>query len=573
MPTQPSRADRYILEALEERQLLAVTVGAADEFGSTISSATPYSLSGTTSRTIAGVFNTSTDVDVIGFTASFTGRMRLEMIPGYSTLGHTMLVTDANGAQLVKKTSSGASNVTYVNVMAGQKIYVRLNAASGKTGNYSMKAGMFASLATPTPDASLYERATITAGYKTFADGKYLVIQGTGADDYVSISKTSSTLYVTVNTFNLTFSSAIVGIQILGFGGNDTVKVRNNVTIATTVWGGDGDDKLYLAGQGADIICGGAGNDSIIAIGGWTDRIYGQEGLDTIWADSKDAFADVDATELGMGNVHSVSAFYQPYTTDSRSTSYVSLELAGQKLRDPTPTSTSYKYVNFASKKLFSGIQYNDIAQGAVGDCYYLATLASFAQADTNIIRQMITDLGDGTYAVRFYDNAGKEVYVRVDADLPVYSGSNLAYAKFGPGNELWVPLVEKAYAFFRTGAGTYASISGGWMSTVYRQITGRTGQDVWLNSNTTDQTVMDTIANALASNKAVTVGSTATAGPIVGSHAYMVKNIDILSGIVTVYNPWGYDGRGNDGNSGDGLIAISVSDMKTYFSTISVSA
>ena len=561
------------LEPLEDRLLMSAhTSTPADDFGSTTTAAPAYALTGPTIRTINGTFGKSGDVDVMAFTASGSGRMRLEMTPTLASLGYTMTVMDASGSTLANKTSTGTDSVTYVNVLNGQKVYVKLTGASGKTGTYSIKAAMSTPVA-QVPDSSLAAQLTVLAQVLTLGGSSYLVIEGTSGDDYISVSQSGTTLSVSTNTTTQTFTSAVTGIQILGFDGADTLKVKSNVTLDVTAWGGNGDDQMYLAGTGVDMICGGAGNDKIVSIGGSGDAVYGQGGTDSLWADSKDGLFDVEAAETTGGYVHSVSAFYQPYTTNSASSSYVSLELAGQNLQDPKPTSTSYKYVNFGAQKLFSGIQYNDVAQGGVGDCYYMASLAGLAQANPNIINQAITDLGDGTFAVRFY-NAGQPMYVRVDADLPVVGGRTLAYADLGAGDDLWVPLMEKAYAYYRTGANSYASIGSGWMSTVYAQITGRSATDFNMTAKTTDQSVISTITNALAAHKALSAGSIKTSGPIIGSHAYMIKSIQTANGntTVTLFNPWGVDGAGDDGNSSDGLITIALSKMKTYFYAISIS-
>jgi hypothetical protein len=218
------------------------------------------------------------------------------------------------------------------------------------------------------------------------------------------------------------------------------------------------------------------------------------------------------------------------------------------------------------------GAQYDDVAQGSVGDCYYLAALASVADTDPYLIEQMVAPLGDGTYAVRFY-RGGCEVYLRIDADLPVSYGTNLAYAKFGPDGELWVPLVEKAYAYFRYGQNSYASIHGGWMGPVYREVTNASAQYYWVAGSS--EALLDYLASALAEGHPVTLGSYSNAPtPVVGSHAYMVKSVEITEsgGFVTVYNPWGMDGRYWDANFYDGLLTISLDQVRQCFSAAVVS-
>ena len=246
------------------------------------------------------------------------------------------------------------------------------------------------------------------------------------------------------------------------------------------------------------------------------------------------------------------------------------MSIKGQDLRDPVYTSYAKGYANFSDRELFvDGPQYNDIRQGAVGDCYYLASLASLADTDPQIIGQMITSLGDGTYAVRYFRN-GSEVYLRIDGDLPVTSSGSLVYAKTGPDNELWVPLAEKAYTYFRRGENSYASISGGWMNYPNREITGKSSVS-YSTANST-ASLATYIRTQLASGYSVTLGSKYyTSNPVASSHAYMVKSIDD-NGYVTVYNPWGVDGRSWDNNYSDGLLKLSIEQIQSNYSAVVVS-
>ena len=154
----------------------------------------------------------------------------------------------------------------------------------------------------------------------------------------------------------------------------------------------------------------------LVTVGGGADTLTGGAGLDSFWADSTDTVTDAEAAETAVAAVHRITQFYQPYTTDTTSPQYVPMTISGQSLADPT---AGYAYRNFASVPLFNGgPNYTDVAQGALGDCYYLASLASLADTDPALVKQMIAPLGDGTFAVRFYRN-GQEVYLRLDADLP----------------------------------------------------------------------------------------------------------------------------------------------------------
>jgi hypothetical protein len=210
-----------------------------------------------------------------------------------------------------------------------------------------------------------------------------------------------------------------------------------------------------------------------------------------------------------------------------------------------------------------------------VGDCYFLAALSSLAQSDPNIIRQMIAPLGDGSYAVRFWQN-GQATYLRVDAQLPVFTGDVLKYAKLTPDGELWVALTEKAYAQFRTGQNSYSSISSGWMGTVYSQITnvapsGASPGSLSMAGDALGQYLYDN----LQVGHAVSAGSlSAPAGPIVGSHAYTVQSAQNVGGAwyVTVFNVWGCDGKVWDSNPSDGLLTLTLDVFRQNFIQVSVS-
>jgi DNA-binding NtrC family response regulator len=80
------------------------------------------------------------------------------------------------------------------------------------------------------------------------------------------------------------------------------------------------------------------------------------------------------------------------------------------------------------------------------------------------------------------------------------------------------------------------------------------------------------TIATALTAGHAITMGSYASPpAPVVGSQAYMIKSIEGSgsSAYVTVYNPWGIDGRSYDSNPNDGLLRLTVAQVQGCFSAV----
>ncbi|MHC5824211.1 MAG: C2 family cysteine protease, partial [Nostoc sp.] len=231
------------------------------------------------------------------------------------------------------------------------------------------------------------------------------------------------------------------------------------------------------------------------------------------------------------------------------------------------PTASNSATYQAISGSLFqNGNSADDIKQGNLGDCYYLATLSSIAQEKPNYIQNMFIDNGDNTFTARFFNN-GVANYVTVDRYLPTNAYGQLIYASPGSSynnssNELWVTLAEKAYAqlgelgWSRPGYTTnaYSSIEGGWMDYVTRQVTGldATSQQV---TNMTKTQLIDLVN----SNKVLTAGFVNGANyGVVNNHAYSVTAYNAVNGTFRVRNPWGYQDAD--------LTWDQLLNLKTYF-------
>ena len=89
----------------------------------------------------------------------------------------------------------------------------------------------------------------------------------------------------------------------------------------------------------------------------------------------------------------------------------------------------------------------NDIRQGAIGNCWFLASIASLAESPALVKRLFITPEYNefGIYKLRICKN-GEWVVVTVDDYIPCYYSGGPMFSSAN-GNELWVLLLEKAYA------------------------------------------------------------------------------------------------------------------------------
>jgi hypothetical protein len=248
-----------------------------------------------------------------------------------------------------------------------------------------------------------------------------------------------------------------------------------------------------------------------------------------------------NATYLGaaLGNLHSGS-------TATQLTDLVGKWFYGTD-HPLAAASTTYRMV---SGSLFqNGPSYTDITQGQIGDCYFVAALAGVAKFSPQVIQQMVTDNGDGTYTIRFY-NAGVTDYVTVDRSLATTSSGAIEYAGVGggnfsnSGNELWVALIEKAYAQINQegwlghgAANSYAAIDSGYSDLAIEQITGANAAWTWATNATAA-----TLISKVATGKYAVLGSKQTnpGNGVIESHGYALIGYSAATGKFTLYNPWG---------------------------------
>ena len=124
------------------------------------------------------------------------------------------------------------------------------------------------------------------------------------------------------------------------------------------------------------------------------------------------------------------------------------------------------KYQLFSEK-----IEMGDVIQGKLGDCYFLSSVANLCKFPSLIMKLFKTKETnkDGYYEIIFYID-GKPQIVIVDDYLPVDSRTKKPIYAQSKGNEIWVMLLEKAWAKVNGG---YANIISGLPSEAMEFLTG----------------------------------------------------------------------------------------------------
>jgi hypothetical protein len=214
------------------------------------------------------------------------------------------------------------------------------------------------------------------------------------------------------------------------------------------------------------------------------------------------------------------------------------------------------------------GPSYQDVYQGAVGDCTLMAATGETAFR-TSAIATMFIANGDGTYTLRFFDN-GTPVYVTVNTELPVNSSGQLVYAQ-AAGNVIWVPLLEKGYAqlnesgwlgTLQPGSNSYWALDNGDAKTAAWALAALSGRAGWYypSSINADQVLAEYNAGQL-----VVLGTSNAGGPyVVHNHAYAVVGTN-SDGTFILFNPWGI--WNSQRNTYPGLIQANAAAINTYFS------
>ena len=251
----------------------------------------------------------------------------------------------------------------------------------------------------------------------------------------------------------------------------------------------------------------------------------------------------------------------------------------------------------FGSKNyqvFYQGVNQNDIIQGGLGDCYFLSAVASLCKYPELIEKLFLIKAKSNEHCYGcYYRINGIWKLVIVDDYIPCYGtwGKNFAFTSTN-GNELWVILLEKAWAKLN---GCYARVIGGEAHEIYQMLTNTYSEKIKIKKGQ-EQEIWNKLSEGEKKGFIMTAGTSGDTynldleeNGLVPGHAYTIVKVQEFSTsygnvrLVNLRNPWGngeWSGEWSDAssrwnlvsggrpvtNKNEGTFWMSIEDFCKYF-------
>lgn len=234
-----------------------------------------------------------------------------------------------------------------------------------------------------------------------------------------------------------------------------------------------------------------------------------------------------------------------------------------------------------------------DVNQGAIGDCFFLAPLGALIHRDPERVRRMIRTNEDGTFTVSFGN--GRTVRIAPPTDIELATSSST-----DKGGR-WVPILEKAFATVRNEerpeskrkeSETDVIARGGATGPSIRTLTGRPFKRFTIRAKGKSETpptdeeaaarlpeLRRIIASAVAEERLICAGTPKTVATpgVPGRHAYAIVGFDEKTDSVRIWNPHGnsFKPKGEAGlrtgyPTKDGFFTVPLADFVRIFGGMS---
>jgi hypothetical protein len=199
------------------------------------------------------------------------------------------------------------------------------------------------------------------------------------------------------------------------------------------------------------------------------------------------------------------------------------------------------KYLLFENK-----IEKDDINQGILGDCYFLASVAALTEYP-NLVYQMFrtkTINKEGFFELIFFIDGEYQIVI-VDDYIPIDKRTKKEVYARPNKNEIYVCILEKAWAKINGG---YVNIIKGWMHQVLETFTGFPSES-YNHTKIRRDFLWSQINFAINHNCILSCSSTKNVESkgLVNSHAYtligtyMIKSKGRIIKLVKLRNTWGF--------------------------------